>query len=195
MGGFPEGDAFFFKLLLVAIAAGAFLPLGIDQLLGLFVVFVVTLAAFILLSLGVPVMEGFVHTDRCPGRHRPGGLHMALATGHRPAFFTGGQRFGVAGNTVIMIDSHGGFTIQIRQSHVLLRKPLLVIRQVTGRTILAFFLQGLRVLVMAVYHRGTIQPAEAAHGVDHDNIGAGKHVIPALLRHPVNGSTERQQDG
>jgi len=66
--GFTEGNALVLKLLLVAIAARTFLAFDVNQFLGLLVKLMMAIAAFFILRFDVPVMQGFVHADRFPGR-------------------------------------------------------------------------------------------------------------------------------
>lgn len=70
MGGKPHGDHFFrivtFRLFFMTIPAGAFFPLGIEQLPVFLVIFVVAAITFVLLGTIMSKMEGFVEPHGDP---------------------------------------------------------------------------------------------------------------------------------
>lgn len=170
MGCFPVGYPVVLSDILMAVPAGTFLFLGVEEFFGLCIVFVVTGLALVLSRFGMASMQGFVEVNGCTIRIELEGFSVAFSTGDGAGFFVGrGRRF-MTFNTLGMIDVCGFGLGGIFDALKLERKCFLVCQRMAGRAIFLLFLDGLCVQIMRKFHAGTLEPAMSFEHVDHQHV-------------------------
>jgi hypothetical protein len=169
MGSQTVGNPVLFRNLTVTITAGAFLSFGVKQLLGLFIVFVVTKLTFIVFGPGMTEMEGFVHGHRLSDRHHSRFFSVAVSAGDRPRFFPGGRTLLMTSNAAGMIYIHHFFFGTVFQPFKPDRKPIFF-RKMACRAILMIFLQNAGMGIVQKNNRRPLQFAKSFQRIDGNDI-------------------------
>ena len=168
VGGLAHGTPVLLGLLQVTVPAGALFTLGIEKRLGIFVVLVMTHFAFLAHGFGMAIVQGFIHTDRLPGRNHRGLRSMTFTAFERTAFFFSGSGFFMTVNAVVVINIHHFLPGGVFQPHIFGGHPFfsglrVLGGQMTGRTVFVLLFQRFGVPLVQIGNGRPLQFAKNVH--------------------------------